>query len=72
MQRLCAGTVQTADMTAPVERAVAAFRHTFSLSLKPTSTAQQLAPIQAWRRAVARPSRRSHGAGFAVEGAEIW
>lgn len=59
-------------MAAPVERAVAALGHTLSLRLKPTSAAQQLTPVQAWRRAVARSSRSSQSASFAIVGAEVW
>lgn len=72
MQSSCARTVQAADMTAPMEGAVATLGHALSPSLEPTSAAQQLASIQAWRGAVARPSGSSHGASLAIVGAEVW
>lgn len=59
-------------MTAPVERAVAALSDALRPGLEPTSTAEQLTSIQAWRRAVARSPRCPQSAGFAIVGAEVW
>ena len=59
-------------MTAPVEGAVATLSHTLGPGLKPTSTAQQLTSVQAWRRAVACSPRSSQSARFAIVWAEVW
>lgn len=72
MRRSGAGAVQAADVTAPVEGAVATFGHGLCPRLKPAAAAEQLASVQARRGAVARPSGCSQSSGFSAVGAEVW
>ena len=71
MYSLCTGAVQTADVTAPVESAVAALSDQLRPGLEPAPAAQQLTAVQGGRGAVAGPPRRARRARLAVVRAEV-
>lgn len=71
MYRLRAGAVEAADMTAPVESAVASLRHLLDPGLVSSSTAQQLTAVQSRRGTVTGPFRRADRPGFAIVRAKI-
>jgi len=66
------GAVQTADVTAPVESAVAAFSDHLRSGLEASSAAQQLAAVQGGRGAVASSPGRPQRPRLAAVRAEVW